>query len=152
MIRKSTSKPRSLILNPKSNSQNYLSLLVTPKDATTNNLGSNQQQALTNNILPATVTNNELLAAIFPFDLEETIEILLFSRAALEKKPITAIYTDAKIDGHAIKLILDIDQAASARIITADGATKTQIGEIDNLPIEINNITVLIKVLVMEAT
>ncbi|KAG9306533.1 hypothetical protein G9A89_004730 [Geosiphon pyriformis] len=146
------------------NSQNYLSLLVISKDTTTNNSGSNQQQALTNNIPPATVINNELLVAIFLFDLEETIEISLFSGAALEEKPITTIYTDAKIDGYAIKLILDsgsagsiitrqfmnqlghrVDQAASARIITADGAIKTPIGEIDNLPIKINSITVPIK-------
>ncbi|KAG9284343.1 hypothetical protein G9A89_023600 [Geosiphon pyriformis] len=96
-----------------SNSQNYLSLLVTPEDITTNNSGSNQQQALINNIPPATVTNDELLAAIFPFDLKETIEILLFSGAALEEKPITAMYTDAKIDGHTIKLILDSGSASS---------------------------------------
>ncbi|KAG9291831.1 hypothetical protein G9A89_012116 [Geosiphon pyriformis] len=95
------------------NSQNYLSLLVTPKDATTNNSESNQQQALTNNILPATVTNNELLVAIFSFDLEEIIEILLFSRAVLEEKPITAMYMDAKIDDHTIKLILDSGSAGS---------------------------------------
>ncbi|KAG9301918.1 hypothetical protein G9A89_020962 [Geosiphon pyriformis] len=153
------------------NSQNYLSLLVNPEDATTNNSGSNQQQALTNNILPATVTNDKLLMVIFSFNLEETIEILLFSRAALEEKPITTMYTDAKIDGHAIKLILDsrladsiitrqlmdqlghrVDRTASARIITADKTIKTPIGEIDNLPIKINGIMVSIKVFVMEAT
>ncbi|KAG9304295.1 hypothetical protein G9A89_019857 [Geosiphon pyriformis] len=115
---------------------------------TTNNLGPNQQQALTNNILPATVTNNKSLTAIFPFNLEEMIEILLFSGAALEEKPITTMYIDAKIDGHAIKLILDNGSAGS--IITRQ--LMDQLGEIDNLPIEINNIMVPIKVLVMEAT
>ncbi|KAG9287488.1 hypothetical protein G9A89_023860 [Geosiphon pyriformis] len=159
----------SAIQNP--NSQNYLSLLVTPENATTNNLGSNQQQALTNNIPPATVTNDELLVAIFFFDLEEMIEILLFSRAALEEKPITTMYIDAKIDDHAIKLILDsgsagsiitrqlmdqlghqVDRAANARIITANGVTKTPIGKINNLSIKINGIMVPIKVLVIEAT
>ncbi|KAG9290327.1 hypothetical protein G9A89_007058 [Geosiphon pyriformis] len=85
------------------------SLLVTPEDVTTNNSGSNQQQALTNNIPSATVTNDKLLAAIFLFDLEETIKIPLFSRAAFEEKPITTMYTNAKIDGHVIKLILDND-------------------------------------------
>ncbi|KAG9292616.1 hypothetical protein G9A89_006988 [Geosiphon pyriformis] len=153
------------------NSQNYLSLLVTLEDTTTNHLGSNQQQTLTNNILPATVINDESLTAIFPFDLEEMIEIPLFSRAALEEKPITTMYIDAKIDGHAIKLILDsgsagsmitrqfmnqlgcqVDQAANARIITADRATKTPISKIDSIPIKINGITVPIKVLVIEAT
>ncbi|KAG9298450.1 hypothetical protein G9A89_000019 [Geosiphon pyriformis] len=104
-----------------------------------------------------TVTNDKLLVAIFPFDLKETIKILLFSRAALEEKPITAMYMNAKIDGHTIKLILDSESAGS--IITkqlmdqlADGAIKTPIGKIDNLPIEINGIMVPIKIFVMEAT
>ncbi|KAG9299517.1 hypothetical protein G9A89_020688 [Geosiphon pyriformis] len=95
----------------------------------------------------------------------------LFSGAALEEKLITTIYTDTKVDGHSIKLILDsglagsiitrqlidqlghrINRAVSARIITADGVTKTLISEINNPPIEINSIIVPIKVLVMEAT
>ncbi|KAG9305843.1 hypothetical protein G9A89_006254 [Geosiphon pyriformis] len=67
------------------------------------------------------------------------------------------MYTDAKVDGHSIKLILDsgsadIDHAVSARIITTDGVTKTLIGEIDNFSIEVNGIIVLIKILVMKAT
>ncbi|KAG9289690.1 hypothetical protein G9A89_014425 [Geosiphon pyriformis] len=133
------------------NFQNYLSLLIIPEDATTNNSGSNQQQALTNNILPATVTNDELLMAIFPFDLEKMIKILLFSEAALEKKPITTMYTDAKINGHTIKLILNSGSADS--IITrqlmdqlANRVIKTPISEINNLPIKINGIMVPIKV------
>ncbi|KAG9307323.1 hypothetical protein G9A89_017151 [Geosiphon pyriformis] len=90
------------------NSQNYLSLLVTPEDVTSNNPELDQQPTiLTNNIPPVIVTNDESLAAIFPFELEEITSVLLFSRAALEKKPITAMYTDAKVDGHSIKLILD---------------------------------------------
>ncbi|KAG9296709.1 hypothetical protein G9A89_001341 [Geosiphon pyriformis] len=139
------------------NSQNYLSLLVIPEDTTTNNLGSNQQQALTNNILSATVTNDELLMAIFLFDLEKMIKVPLFSEAALEEKPITTMYTDAKIDDHAIKLILDSGLAGS--IITrqlmdqlADRVIKTPISEIDNLSIKINGITVLIKVFVIKTT
>ncbi|KAG9287476.1 hypothetical protein G9A89_023848 [Geosiphon pyriformis] len=59
------------------------------------------------------------------------------------------MYTNTRVDGHPIKLILD---TASARIITANGATKTPIGEIDDFPIEINGIIVPIKVLVMNAT
>ncbi|KAG9286504.1 hypothetical protein G9A89_014670 [Geosiphon pyriformis] len=81
------------------------------------------------------------------------------------------MYTNAKIDGHSIKLILDsgsadsiitkqfmdqlshqINQAASTRIVTTDGTIKTLISEIDNLPFEINSIITLIKVLVMKAT
>ncbi|KAG9294137.1 hypothetical protein G9A89_021496 [Geosiphon pyriformis] len=140
------------------------------EDASPNTWEPKQKQSLTN-ILPATVMENESLAAIFPFKIEELTETPLFSRATLKEKPITAMYTDVKIDGQSIKLILDsgsassiitrqlmdqlghrVDRAASAKIITADGATKTLIGEIDNLPIEINSITVPIKVLVMEAT
>ncbi|KAG9289257.1 hypothetical protein G9A89_007502 [Geosiphon pyriformis] len=138
------------------NSQNYLSLLVIPEDATTNNLESNPSQTtLTNNIPPAM----------------ETINSPLFSGAALEEKPITMMYTNAKVDSHFIKLILDsgsagsiitrqlmdqlgyrVDHTASTKIIIADEATKTPIGEIDDFPIEVNGIIVPIKVLVMEAT
>ncbi|KAG9297003.1 hypothetical protein G9A89_008589 [Geosiphon pyriformis] len=129
------------------------------------------QQPLTNNILPATISNNESLVAIFPFEFKETTPVPLFSGATLDTKLITAMYTDAKVDGHAIKLILDsgsagsiitqqlmdqlgcqVDYTASVCIITVDGTTKTPIGEIDDLPIEVNGIIVPIKVLVMEAT
>ncbi|KAG9288880.1 hypothetical protein G9A89_019502, partial [Geosiphon pyriformis] len=66
-----------------------------------------------NNIPPATVTNNKSLTAIFSFELEELISMLLFSRATLEKKPITAIYTDAKVNKYSIKLILNNGSADS---------------------------------------
>ncbi|KAG9290056.1 hypothetical protein G9A89_010362 [Geosiphon pyriformis] len=123
-------------------SRNYLSLLAISEDTSPNTWKPKQKQSLTN-ILPATVTKDKFLAAIFPFKIEELTETPLFSGAALEEKPIMVMYMDAKID---------VDQAASAKIITTDGATKTPIGEIDNLLIEINGITVLIKVLIMEAT
>ncbi|KAG9303818.1 hypothetical protein G9A89_018715 [Geosiphon pyriformis] len=148
-----------------------LCLLVIPEDAQPNHPENNQQLPLTSNILSATVTKNETLATIFPFELEETVNLLLFSRAALEEKLITAMYTNAKVDGHPIKLILNsgsagsiitrqlmdqlshqVDHTASARIITADGATKISIGEIDDFPIKVNGITIPIKVLMMEAT
>ncbi|KAG9298296.1 hypothetical protein G9A89_002784 [Geosiphon pyriformis] len=136
--------------NQNPNSQHYLSLLVTPENTTTNNPELHQQITLTNNILPATVTNDKSLAVIFPFELKETTTILLFSRATLEEKPIITMYTNAKVNEHSIKLILDngsagINRAASIRIITADEVTKTPIGEIDNLPIEVNGIIILIK-------
>ncbi|KAG9294225.1 hypothetical protein G9A89_021584 [Geosiphon pyriformis] len=129
------------------------------------------QKPLTNNIPPAASTENKLLAAIFPFELEEITSVPLFSEATLDTKPITAMYTNTKVNGQYIKLILNsgsagsiitkqlmdqlgcrVDRAASARIITADGATKTPIGKIDNFPFEVNDIIVPIKVLVMEAT
>ncbi|KAG9288497.1 hypothetical protein G9A89_015703 [Geosiphon pyriformis] len=120
---------------------------TTPKDQ---ELG----QTLINNIPPATVTNDKSLAAIFPFKLEGPSQLPLFSRVTFEEKPITVMYTDAKVDGHPIKLILDsdqlgrrIDRAASACIITADNATKTPIGEIDDFPFEVNGIITPIKVL-----
>ncbi|KAG9301344.1 hypothetical protein G9A89_018016 [Geosiphon pyriformis] len=153
------------------NFQNYLSLLVTPEDASTNNLAFTPKQPLTSNISPATITEDELLVAIFPFEFEETATTSLFSGATLEAKPITMMYTDAKVEGQSIKLILNsgsagsiitrqlmdqlghqVDQAASAKIITTDGATKTPIGEINNFPFEVNDIMTFIKVLVMEAT
>ncbi|KAG9298087.1 hypothetical protein G9A89_004951 [Geosiphon pyriformis] len=126
------------------NSQNYLSLLVTPENATSNKPEFNQQTTLTN-ILPATITENKALDAIFPFEFEKPSATPLFSEAVLEKKPITVMYTDAKVDGHLIKLILDSGSAST------DEATKTSIGEIDNFPFEVNGIIILIKVLVMEA-
>ncbi|KAG9301845.1 hypothetical protein G9A89_004524 [Geosiphon pyriformis] len=59
---------------------------------------SNQKQPLTNNIPSAIVTNNESLAAIFPFNFEEIILVLLFSRTVLNAKPITVMYTNGKVD------------------------------------------------------
>ncbi|KAG9303534.1 hypothetical protein G9A89_018430 [Geosiphon pyriformis] len=71
------------------------------------------QKSLISNILPATITEDKSLAAIFSFKIEDPTSTPLFSRAVLEKKPITAMYTDAKIDGHSIKLILDSRSAGS---------------------------------------
>ncbi|KAG9303548.1 hypothetical protein G9A89_018444 [Geosiphon pyriformis] len=101
--------------NPQNlNSQNYLSLLVIPEDALPSNQKSTQkQQTCISNILPATVTNDKLLDAIFSFELEELSNTPLFSGAVLEEKPITTMYTDAKIDGHHIKLILNSGSAGS---------------------------------------
>ncbi|KAG9286358.1 hypothetical protein G9A89_014524 [Geosiphon pyriformis] len=151
---------------------NYLSLLVTSEDATTNNSEFNPPQTtLTNNIPPTMITENKSLAAIFFFKLEETINPSLFNGTVLEKKSITAMYTDTKVDGHFIKLILDsgsagsiitrqlmdqlgrrVDCTVSTRIITANEVTKTPIGKIDNFSIEVNGIIVPIKVLIMKAT
>ncbi|KAG9294910.1 hypothetical protein G9A89_003250 [Geosiphon pyriformis] len=130
----------SRVQNP--NSQHYLSFLVTPENATSNNTESNQHIPI-NTIPLATISSNKSLAAIFPFELKENAPIPLFSRAALEEKPITAMYMDARVD---------VDRAASARIITANGVTKTPIGEINDFPFEVNGIVTPIKVLVIEAT
>ncbi|KAG9290611.1 hypothetical protein G9A89_011574 [Geosiphon pyriformis] len=120
------------------------------------------KQPLISNILSATISNDESLAAIFSFKLEKTTPVSLFSGATLDTKPITTIYTDTKVNGHTIKLILDsrsvgsiitkqfmdqlgcqVDHIASARIIIADGMTKIPIGEINNFPIEVNGITLI---------
>ncbi|KAG9303802.1 hypothetical protein G9A89_018699 [Geosiphon pyriformis] len=157
--------------NQHPNSQNYLSLLVTSEDTQSNNPETNQHPTLTSNISPATISENKLLNTIFLFELEKLSTISLFSGAALEEKSITAMYTDAKVDGHSIKLILDngsagsiitkqlmdqlscqVDHVASAWIITANRATKTPIDEIDDFSFEVNGIIIFIKVLVMEAT
>ncbi|KAG9288848.1 hypothetical protein G9A89_012177 [Geosiphon pyriformis] len=96
------------------NFQNYLSLLVTPEDVSPSNQEPTQkQQTCTSNISPATVTNDKSLDTIFLFKLEKLSTMPLFSRAVLEEKPITAIYTNAKIDGYLIKLILNSGSAGS---------------------------------------
>ncbi|KAG9287463.1 hypothetical protein G9A89_023835 [Geosiphon pyriformis] len=134
------------------------------KDTTSHKLKIKQKQPFTNNILSAIIIEDKSLAAIFPFEFKKPVEMLLFSKATLELKPITAIYTNAKIDEQYIKLILDsrlagsiitrqlmnqldhqVDQAASTRIITANEATKTPIGKIDNLLIKVNSIIIPIK-------
>ncbi|KAG9289218.1 hypothetical protein G9A89_022528 [Geosiphon pyriformis] len=94
--------------------QHYLSLLITPEDALISNQESTQkQQTLTSNILPATVINNKLLAAIFPFEIKKPLSIPLFSKVILDEKPITTIYTNAKVDSQSIKLILNSGSAGS---------------------------------------
>ncbi|KAG9291017.1 hypothetical protein G9A89_012889 [Geosiphon pyriformis] len=141
------------------NFQYYLSLLVTPKNTSSNNQKPNQNKSFTSNISLATITNNKLLAAIFSFEFEEPSQTPLFSGAVFKKKPITAMCTNAKVDDQAIKLILNsnqlshrVDCTTSTRIITANEVTKTSIGKIDDFFIEVNGIIVPIKILVMEAT
>ncbi|KAG9296218.1 hypothetical protein G9A89_014810 [Geosiphon pyriformis] len=124
-----------------------------------NNPGFAQKQSLTSNIPLATISEDKSLAVIFPFEFKETTAMLLFSEATLEAKLIITMYTYTKVEGQSIKLILDsssagcqVDQAASAKIIITDRATKTPISEIDDFPFKINGIITSIKVLVMEAT
>ncbi|KAG9299804.1 hypothetical protein G9A89_013164 [Geosiphon pyriformis] len=120
------------------------------------------------NISPATITEDTTLAAIFLFDINNLNTHSLFSGAAINQdKSITALYTNARIREIDIKLILDsgsagsiitkqlmdqLDCAATTQIITADGNTKTLIGEINNFSFKINGIQIPTKVLVMEAT
>ncbi|KAG9305662.1 hypothetical protein G9A89_022584 [Geosiphon pyriformis] len=125
-------------------------LLVTPEDAISNKSEANQKP-LTNNIPPAIITEDKSLITIFFFEFEKPVEMLLFSGAALESKLITHI-----------KLILNSGSASSCQVDHAHynkhtrakkrSKTSGNIGKIDDLPIEINSIIVLIKVLVMKAT
>ncbi|KAG9286387.1 hypothetical protein G9A89_014553 [Geosiphon pyriformis] len=78
------------IQNPKTENDTT-KLEIGNEDTTPSNLETNPIQKLTSNILPATVTENETLAAIFPFEFEETTPVSLFSKAAFEEKPITAM-------------------------------------------------------------
>ncbi|KAG9301989.1 hypothetical protein G9A89_021033 [Geosiphon pyriformis] len=130
------------------------------------------QQQTKSNIPPATITENTTLATIFLFDIDNLNTHSLFSEAAINHdKPIMALYTNVRVRRIDIKLILDsgsagsiitkqlmdqldcrVDCAATAWIITADGNTKTPIGEIDNFPFEINGIQIPTKVFIMEAT
>ncbi|KAG9306986.1 hypothetical protein G9A89_000900 [Geosiphon pyriformis] len=108
------------------------------------------------NILPVTITEDTTLATIFLFDIDNLNTYSLFSGAAInQNKLIMALYTDARVGGIDIKLILNsgsaVDHATTAQIITVDGNTKTPIGKIDNFPFEINGIQISTKVLVMEA-
>ncbi|KAG9299636.1 hypothetical protein G9A89_020807 [Geosiphon pyriformis] len=67
------------------NSQNYLSLLITPKDTQRNNPETNQQSTLTSNIPLATITKNKSLDAIFPFELKKPLTTPLFSEPLWKK-------------------------------------------------------------------
>ncbi|KAG9297977.1 hypothetical protein G9A89_018805 [Geosiphon pyriformis] len=69
------------------------------KDILFDNMETNQIQPLTSNILPAVSTKDESLATILPFDFDEITLVPLFSKAILNTKLITAMYTDAKVDG-----------------------------------------------------
>ncbi|KAG9298565.1 hypothetical protein G9A89_018924 [Geosiphon pyriformis] len=76
------------------------------------------------NIPSATITKDTTLATIFPFDINNLNTHSLFSGAAInQNKPIMALYTDARVGGIDIKLILDSGSAGS--IITKHNHTET---------------------------
>ncbi|KAG9291312.1 hypothetical protein G9A89_021814 [Geosiphon pyriformis] len=95
---------------------------------------------------------------------------LLSNAAANEQKAITTMYTEAEVEGKPICLILDsgstgsiityqlmqqlkrnVNQPAQTVIVIADGMKKTPVGEIDNFLFTLNEITIPVKVLVMDA-
>ncbi|KAG9286459.1 hypothetical protein G9A89_014625 [Geosiphon pyriformis] len=153
--------------------QTYLNipenLIIGNNDSRNINRTKNSSK-LSQTIPPAVVTKDSSLAAIFLFELEENEA--MFSGAVLdEKRPITAMYTEATVNNTPIKLILDsrsagsivtlqlvnqlgfkVDRAATSQIITANGSTKLPYGEINSFPFEINGIVIPTKVLVMDAT
>ncbi|KAG9290720.1 hypothetical protein G9A89_011683 [Geosiphon pyriformis] len=88
-------------------------LEIVDEDTQSNNPETNQHPTLISNILPATITKNKLLDAIFLFEPKKPSIMSLFSGAALEENPITVMYTDTKVNGHTIKLILNSGSAGS---------------------------------------
>ncbi|KAG9303810.1 hypothetical protein G9A89_018707 [Geosiphon pyriformis] len=116
-------------------------------------------------IPPARIAENANLSDIFPFEFKANESPFLLSNAATNKqKAITAMYTEAEVEGKAIYLILDSGSTRSiiiyqlmqqlkknTVIITADGMKKTPIEEIDNFPFTLDGITISVKVLVMDA-
>ncbi|KAG9295794.1 hypothetical protein G9A89_009023 [Geosiphon pyriformis] len=116
----------------------------------------------------AEITN---LSDIFPFEFEANKSSFLLSNAATnEQKAITVMYTKAEVKGKTIHLILDsgsagsiiiyqltqqlkrnVDRPAQIVIITTNDIKKTPVGEIDNFPFTFDRITILVKVLVMDA-
>ncbi|KAG9288187.1 hypothetical protein G9A89_020493 [Geosiphon pyriformis] len=120
-------------------------------------------------IPPARIAENANLLDIFPFEFKANESSFLLSNAAAnEQKAITAMYTEAKVERKAIRLILDsgstgsiityqlmqqlkrnVDQPAQIVIITADGMKKTPIGEINNFPFTLDGIIIPVKILVM---
>ncbi|KAG9306617.1 hypothetical protein G9A89_004814 [Geosiphon pyriformis] len=119
----------------------------------------------------ARIAKNANLSDIFPFEFKANeLPFLLRNAAANKQKAITAMYTEAKAEEKPICLILDsgstgniityqlmqqlkrnVDQPAQTIIVTADGMKKTPVREIDNFPFTIDRITILVKVLVMDA-
>ncbi|KAG9292779.1 hypothetical protein G9A89_006340 [Geosiphon pyriformis] len=101
-------------------------------------------------------------------ELLKTPTFQTYSLLSLKQITITAMYTEAEVEGKAIYLILDsrsagniltyqlmqqlkrnVDQPAQTVIITADGMKKTPVGEIDNFLFTLDGITIPVKVLVM---
>ncbi|KAG9302403.1 hypothetical protein G9A89_011453 [Geosiphon pyriformis] len=75
-----------------------------------------RQNPSTNNqtIPPAKIAENTNLSDIFPFEFEANESPFLLSNAAVnEQKAITAMYTEAEVEGKQIRLILDSGSAGS---------------------------------------
>ncbi|KAG9304600.1 hypothetical protein G9A89_020164 [Geosiphon pyriformis] len=113
-----------------------------------------------NTIPPAQIAQNANLSDIFLFEFEANkLPFLLSNAAANKQKAITAMYTEATVEGKPIQLILDSRlarsiityQPAQTVIVIANGIKKTPVEEIDNFPFTIDEITIPVKVLIMDA-
>ncbi|KAG9290601.1 hypothetical protein G9A89_011564 [Geosiphon pyriformis] len=99
-------------------------------------------------IPPARIAENANLSNIFPFEFKTNESPFMLSNAAANKqKAITAMYTEAEVEGKAIHLILNTQTV----IVTVDGMKKTPVGEIDNFLFTLDGITIPVKVLVIDA-
>ncbi|KAG9297943.1 hypothetical protein G9A89_018771 [Geosiphon pyriformis] len=106
-----------------------------------------------NTILPVQIAQNTNLSDIFPFEFEANKSLFLLSNIAVnEQKAITAIESAGSIITYQLmqQLNRNIDRQVQTVIITADDMKKTPVGEIDNFPFTIDEITISVKVLVMD--
>ncbi|KAG9287802.1 hypothetical protein G9A89_017397 [Geosiphon pyriformis] len=95
--------------------------------------------------LTSQIAQNANLSDIFSFEFEANESpFLLRNAAANEQKAITTMYTKATLQR-------TVDRPAQTVIVTADDMKKTPIREIDNFPFTIDEITIPVKVLVMDA-
>ncbi|KAG9297151.1 hypothetical protein G9A89_019432 [Geosiphon pyriformis] len=124
-----------------------------------------------NTILPVQIAQNANLSDIFPFEFKANKSPFLLSNTTANKqKAITVMYTETTVEGKPIRLILDsgsagsiityqliqqlqrtVNRPAQTVIVTADSMKKTPVGEIDNFLFTIDEITIPVKVLVMDA-
>ncbi|KAG9295760.1 hypothetical protein G9A89_008988 [Geosiphon pyriformis] len=99
-------------------------------------------------IPPARIAENANLLDIFSFEFEANESPFLLSNTATnEQKAITAMYTEAEVKEKAIHLILD--SGSTGIIVIADGMKKTPVEEIDNFLFTLDEITIPVKILVM---
>ncbi|KAG9304629.1 hypothetical protein G9A89_020193 [Geosiphon pyriformis] len=122
---------------------------------------------------PITITLNPVILQYQRnriFNKLHFLKMKLHNAAVNEQKAITAMYTEATVEGKPIHLILDsgsagsiityqlmqqlkqnVDRPAQTVIVTADSMKKTSVGEIDDFPFLIDGITIPVKVFVMDA-
>ncbi|KAG9299780.1 hypothetical protein G9A89_013140 [Geosiphon pyriformis] len=116
-------------------------------------------------IPPAQIAQNANLSDIFPFKFKANKSPFLLSNAAVnEQKTITAMYTEATVEGKPIYLILDsesagsiityqlmqqlkqnVDRPVQTVIVTTDDMKKTPVGEIDDFLFSIDEIIIPVK-------